>query len=109
VNYPYPEVFVLHRSCIRGATKEAQSLIPQVVLGQGGALVVNNGIDITSIAVKVNYKGRAPNVEQVGSLKLRYCPPKSNQALQRTRTASAVHDYHCSGSTAVPASAEGRR
>jgi hypothetical protein len=32
-----------------------------------------------------------------------------NQALQRTRTASAVHDYHCSSSTAMPASAEGKR
>jgi hypothetical protein len=34
-------------------------------------------------------------------------PP--NQALQRTRTASAVHDYLCSISTVVPASAEGKR
>jgi hypothetical protein len=33
----------------------------------------------------------------------------SNQAIQRTRTASAVHVYHCSSSTAVPASADGRR
>jgi hypothetical protein len=33
----------------------------------------------------------------------------SNQAVQRTRTASAVHDYHCSSSTTVPASADGKR
>jgi hypothetical protein len=32
-----------------------------------------------------------------------------NQAVQRTRTASAVHDYHGSCSTAVPASADGKR
>jgi hypothetical protein len=33
----------------------------------------------------------------------------SNQAVQRTRTASAVHDYHCSSSTVLPASADGKR
>jgi hypothetical protein len=44
-----------------------------------------------------------------GNIKIVLPLQQSNQAVQRTRTASAVHDYPPTGTTAVPASADGKR
>ena len=62
-----------------------------------------------TLAIKTKDLAKATCYHYLSMIFMKYFARKPNQAVQRTRTASAVHDMPFPISTAVLASADGKR